>query len=121
MRTLATGVGDLKKVLSNVKTKGVLGEYQLENILEEILTSAQYEKNINIIPGSNARVEFAIKMPGQNTDNQSVYLPIDAKFPTEDYHSLLNAYEEGNQDKINQSKIRILTPHNGLRHHVPAV
>ncbi len=103
MQTLATGVGDLKRVLSNVKTKGVLGEYQLENILEQILTPAQYDKNINTVPRSNDRVEFAIKMPGQS-DDQSVYLPIDAKFPTEDYQSLLNAYEEADSDKIRQSK-----------------
>lgn len=104
MQTLATGVGDLKKVLSNVKTKGVLGEYQLENILEEILTQTQYEKNINTIPNSNNRVEFAIKMPGKEDGEGSVYLPIDAKFPTEDYHSLLNAYDEADPVKIQQSK-----------------
>lgn len=104
MQTLATGVGDLKKVLSNVKTKGVLGEYQLENILEEILTQTQYEKNINTIPNSNDRVEFAIKMPGKEDGEGSVYLPIDAKFPTEDYHSLLNAYDEADPVKIQQSK-----------------
>ncbi|MFW6263167.1 MAG: DNA recombination protein RmuC [Thermotogota bacterium] len=104
MHTLATGVGDLKKVLSNVKTKGVLGEYQLENILEEILTQTQYEKNINTIPDSNDRVEFAIKMPGKEDEDSCVYLPIDAKFPTEDYHNLLNAYDTADADKIQQSK-----------------
>ena len=104
MQTLATGVGDLKKVLSNVKTKGVLGEYQLENILEEILTQTQYEKNINTIPDSNDRVEFAIKMPGKEDEDGCVYLPIDAKFPTEDYHNLLNAYDTADAEKIQQSK-----------------
>jgi len=104
MQTLTNGVGDLKKVLSNVKTKGVLGEYQLENILEEILTPAQYEKNINTIPSSNDRVEFAVKMPGKDDNDKVVYLPIDAKFPTEDYQILLDAYDEGNQGKIIQSK-----------------
>src|SRR6056297_2419996 len=104
MQTLATGVGDLKKVLSNVKTKGVLGEYQLENILEEILTQTQYEKNINTIPDSNDRVEFAIKMPGKEDEDGCVYLPIDAKFPTEDYHNLLNAYDTADAVKIQQSK-----------------
>jgi len=104
MQTLATGVGDLKKVLSNVKTKGVLGEYQLENILEEILTQTQYEKNINTIPNSNDRVEFAIKMPGKENGESCVYLPIDAKFPTEDYYTLLNAYDEADLGKIQQSK-----------------
>jgi len=104
MQALANGVGDLKKVLSNIKTKGVLGEYQLENILAEILTPAQYEKNINTIPDSRDRVEFAIKMPGQDHDEHSVYLPIDAKFPTEDYQSLLSAYDEGEQSKITECK-----------------
>lgn len=104
MQTLATGVGDLKRVLSNVKTKGVLGEYQLENILEQILTPAQYDKNINTVPRSNDRVEFAIKMPGQGTENKEFYLPIDAKFPTEDYQRLLDAYEVADQEKIRTNK-----------------
>ena len=104
MQTLANGVGDLKKVLSNIKTKGVLGEYQLENILEQILIPSQFEKNINTIPNSRERVEFAIKMPGKDSQENFVYLPIDAKFPTEDYQSLLNAYDEGDQNGIMQSK-----------------
>ncbi|MFA7435382.1 MAG: DNA recombination protein RmuC [Bacilli bacterium] len=90
MQTLATGVGDLKKVLSNVKTRGILGEIQLSNILEEILIAEQYETNVITKRGSNDRVEFAIKLPG---DGNPVYLPIDSKFPIEDYSRLLDAYE----------------------------
>ncbi len=104
MQTLASGVGDLKRVLSNIKTKGVLGEYQLENILEQILTPSQYEKNINTNPKSGERVEFAVKMPGKDSGDNFVFLPIDAKFPTEDYQALLNAYDEGDQTKIAQSQ-----------------
>lgn len=90
MQTLATGVGDLKKVLSNVKTRGILGEIQLSNILEEILIAEQYETNVITKRGSNDRVEFAIKLPG---DGNPVYLPIDSKFPIEDYSRLIDAYE----------------------------
>lgn len=90
MQNLATGVGDLKKVLTNVKTRGILGEIQLGNILEEILISEQYETNVVTKKGSNERVEFAIKLPG---DGNHVYLPIDSKFPLEDYARLLEAYD----------------------------
>ncbi len=93
MQNLASGVGDLKKVLSNVKTRGILGELQLENLLEQILTPEQYEKNMSTKKGSNDRVEFVIKLPGQG--QQPVYLPIDAKFPSEDYERLQNAQELG--------------------------
>ncbi|MDO8685955.1 MAG: DNA recombination protein RmuC [Clostridiales bacterium] len=98
MQALATGVGDLKKVLSNVKTRGILGEIQLAAILEQILSQEQYEKNVITKPGSKDMVEFAIKLPGdgQNT----VYLPIDAKYPGEAYSELINAYETGNQDLV---------------------
>lgn len=93
MQHLASGVGDLKKVLTNVKTRGNLGELQLENLLEQILTPDQYEKNISTKNDSNDRVEFAIKLPGQG--HEPVYLPIDAKFPSEDYERLQNAQEAG--------------------------
>lgn len=93
MQTLATGVGDLKKVLTNVKTRGNLGEIQLGAILEEIFPADQYEQNISVKVGSQERVEFAIKLPGRNADNQSLLLPIDSKFPVEDYQRLLDAYE----------------------------
>jgi DNA recombination protein RmuC len=99
MQTIATGVGDLKKVLSNVKTRGVLGEYQLGNILEQILTPDQYGKNVATKKGSQAHVEFAIKLPGKNTDEE-VWLPVDSKFPIESYELLLAAYEQGNPEQI---------------------
>ena len=95
MKNLATGVGDLKKVLSNVKTRGILGEIQLGNILENILSSGQYERNVMVKEGSTESVEYAIKLPG---GERPVYLPIDSKFPMEIYHRLLDAYEQGNQE-----------------------
>jgi len=93
MQTLATGVGDLKKVLTNVKTRGNLGEVQLGAILEEIFSTDQYEQNVAVKTGSQERVEFAIKLPGRNTDNIPLLLPIDSKFPVEDYQRLIDAYE----------------------------
>jgi DNA recombination protein RmuC len=95
MQTLASGVGDLKKVLSNVKTRGVLGEIQLGNILEQIMAPEQYEANVKTKHGSNDLVEFAIKLPGKDDQGKEVYLPIDAKFPQEDYIRLQNAYDAG--------------------------
>lgn len=95
MQNLATGVGDLKKVLSNVKTRGVLGEIRLGNILEQILAPEQYDANVKTKSGSNDHVEFAIKLPGKDDDGKQVYLPIDAKFPQEDYVRLQNAYDAG--------------------------
>jgi len=95
MQNIASGVGDLKKVLSNVKTRGVLGEIQLGNILEEIMAPDQYETNVKTKKGSDALVEFAIKLPGRAKGDEPVYLPIDAKFPQEDYVRLQNAYEAG--------------------------
>ena len=95
MQTLANGVGDLKKVLSNVKTRGVLGEIQLGNILEQIMAPEQYEANVKTKKGSNDHVEFAIKLPGKDDEGNVVYLPVDAKFPQEDYVRLQTAYDEG--------------------------
>ncbi|MBI5374839.1 MAG: DNA recombination protein RmuC [Candidatus Schekmanbacteria bacterium] len=103
MQTLAAGVGDLKKVLSNVKTRGTLGEYQLENILEQLLTADQYAKNVATIKGSSERVEFAIKLPGRDKIEDIVWLPVDSKFPLEKYHMLLDAYESGSIDMIEQT------------------
>ncbi|HMS33835.1 MAG TPA: DNA recombination protein RmuC [Ignavibacteria bacterium] len=100
MQNLAVGVGDIKKVLSNIKTKGVLGEYQLGNILDQLLTADQYSMNVKTKEGSNALVEFAVKLPGREDRDKTVWLPLDSKFPTEDYLQLLNAYEEGNPDTI---------------------
>lgn len=95
MQNLANGVGDLKKVLSNVKTRGVLGEIQLGNILEQIMAPEQYDANVKTKKGSNDHVEFAIKLPGKDDDGKEVYLPIDAKFPQEDYVRLQTAYDVG--------------------------
>ena len=92
MQSLATGVGDLKRVLTNVKKRGIFGEVQLGALLEDMLTAEQYASNVITVPGSNDRVEFAIRMPGQD-EGEHVYLPIDAKFPVEDYQRLLDAQE----------------------------
>ena len=92
MQSLAAGVGDLKKVLSNVKNRGVMGEVQLAALLEQILTPEQYETNVATRPGSRDRVEFAIKLPGRDSDG-TVWLPLDAKFPTEDYQRLQEAQD----------------------------
>jgi DNA recombination protein RmuC len=92
MQSLASGVGDLKRVLSNVKTRGILGEVQLGALLEQLMTPEQYESNVATVPDSKERVEFAIRMPGQQ-DGGVLYLPIDAKFPVEDYQRLLDAQE----------------------------
>ena len=98
MQTLATGVGDLKKVLTNVKTRGILGEIQLASILEQILAPGQYDENVETVPGSRERVEFAVKMPGDG--DVPVYLPIDAKFPGDSYSNLMEAYEQADADRI---------------------
>jgi len=104
MRNLATGVGDLKKVLTNVKTRGTWGEIQLGNILEQILTPEQYAINVQTKKNSNERVEFAIKLPGQGSDkDQVVWMPIDAKFPQEDYQRLLDAQDEADKDAADKS------------------
>ena len=103
MQTIATGVGDLKKVLSNVKTRGVLGEYQLGNILEEILAPGQYGKNVATKKGSQANVEYAVKLPGQSNDSE-VWMPIDSKFPIESYNRLLDAFESGDKNLIEISQ-----------------
>ena len=98
MQNLAVGVGDLKKVLSNVKTRGILGEIQLGSILREILSPEQYEENVATKRGSKNVVEFAVKLPAD--DNGFVYLPIDSKFPGDTYAALRDAIEEGDKAKI---------------------
>ncbi|MBW2569126.1 MAG: DNA recombination protein RmuC [Deltaproteobacteria bacterium] len=104
MRSLAAGVGDLKKVLTNVKTRGTWGEIQLGNILEQILTPDQYDVNVATKKNSNDRVEFAIKLPGQRADKeQIVYMPIDSKFPQEDYQRLIDAQETANKELADKS------------------
>jgi len=107
MKELATGVGDLKKVLSNVKTRGILGEYQLGNILEQLLSPEQYAENVATKKGSQANVEYAIKLPGKIDENE-VWLPIDSKFPIEDYQLLLNAYEDGDKSSIESAQKQLL-------------
>jgi DNA recombination protein RmuC len=92
MQQLATGVGDLKRVLSNVKTRGIWGEMQLGTLLDQLLTAEQYAVNVEIVPGTGQRVEFAIRLPGRE-DDRPVWLPIDAKFPQDVYETLLDAVE----------------------------
>ena len=103
MQNLATGVGDLKKVLSNVKTRGVLGEIQLEHILEQFLGPEQYDKNVITKKGSRDTVEFVIKLPGKDETKETIYLPLDAKFPLDIYNKLIDAYDEGNQTTIDSA------------------
>jgi DNA recombination protein RmuC len=102
MRALATGVGDLKKVLTNVRTRGTWGEIQLGVLLEQILTREQYEMNVVTKAGSNDRVEFAVKFPGRD-DQGPVWLPIDAKFPQEDYRRIVEAAEQANPALVEES------------------
>ena len=108
MQSIASGVGDLKRVLTNVKTRGILGEIQLGNILEEIMSRDQYETNVKTKKGSDAIVEFAIKLPGRNVNDSPVFLPIDAKFPQEDYARLQTAYEVGDSVAVEQSMKALL-------------
>lgn len=102
MQSVASNVGDLKKILTNVKTRGILGEVQLAAILEQILNKEQYEENIATIKGSSERVEFAIRLPGDG--DAIVYLPIDSKFPGETYAHLMEAYELGDKVEIDRAK-----------------
>lgn len=108
MQSLATGVGDLKKVLTNVKTRGIFGEGQLGNILEDILTVDQYSRNVKTKDGSDDNVEFAIKLPGRGDNNKIIWLPIDAKFPIEDYQILEEAYEKGDKKSIDESRKQLV-------------
>ena len=98
MRTLATGVGDLKKVLTNIKTRGGWGEVQLGNLLEQIFTPDQFARNVATNPDTAERVEYAIKLPGRDEDGAPVWLPIDAKFPQEEYQRLVDAQERGDAE-----------------------
>jgi len=99
MRHIARDVGTLNKVLSNTKTRGIMGELQLGQIIEDILTPSHYEREFATVSGSSERVEYAVKLPGQ-TDQDYVYLPIDSKFPLADYYRLEDAYESGNKEEI---------------------
>jgi len=102
MQSLANGVGDLKRVLTNVKTRGIWGEMQLGTLLSQVLASNQYDENVAVIPGSAERVEFAIKLPGH--DNETLYLPIDSKFPQEDYIRLAEASQSGDAAACEQAR-----------------
>ncbi|HYG06752.1 MAG TPA: DNA recombination protein RmuC [Stenotrophomonas sp.] len=100
MQQLATGVGDLKRVLTNVKTRGGWGEVQLDNILEQTLTQDQYARSVRVRPDSAEAVDFAVRLPGRGQDDVPVWLPIDCKFPREDYERLVDAQEQGDQDLV---------------------
>lgn len=107
MQTLASGVGDLKRVLTNVKTRGVWGEMQLGNLLSQVLAPGQYDENVAVVPGSAQRVEYAVKLPGQGEG--TVYLPIDSKFPLEDYERLLAAWETADQEAVSAAAAALQT------------
>ena len=98
MQSLASGVGDLKKVLTNVKSRGVWGEMQLGALLQQVLSPSQYDENVAVVPGAPQRVKFAVKLPGQGEG--TIYLPIDSKFPIEDYERLLAAQDAGDADAV---------------------
>ncbi len=102
MQTLASGVGDLKRVLTNVKTRGIWGEMQLQNLLASVLTPEQYDENVAVVPGSQERVEFAIRLPGKDAD--TVYLPIDSKFPVEDYARLQEASQHADAPAVETAR-----------------
>ena len=103
MQNLATGVGDLKRVLTNVKSRGGWGEVQLGMLLEDLLTVDQYAKNVRIRPDAGETVEFAVRLPGKGDTTTPLYLPIDAKFPHEDYDRLLTAQESGFPDEVEKA------------------
>jgi DNA recombination protein RmuC len=100
MQSLATGVGDLKKMLSNVKMRGAWGEVSLGSLLDQVLTADQYERNVEVKPGSNQRVEYAIKLPGGDDGDAPLWLPIDAKFPNEDYERPVDASDRGDVEAV---------------------
>src|SRR5574340_696978 len=100
MQTLARDVGSLNRVLTNVKSRGIYGEVQLAGLLEQVFTPEQYAANVETVPGSNARVEYAIRLPGRRDDGAPTWLPIDAKFPREDYERLLDAQERADPQAV---------------------
>jgi DNA anti-recombination protein RmuC len=133
MQNLAAGVGDLKRVLTNVKARGVWGEIQLGSLLEDILAPDQYKKNVRVKPNSSESVEYAIRLPGSENDSEScVWLPVDSKFPQEDYLRLLDSIEAGDAEMIQKATagiIRVINQsakdikekyifHNRFRNHV---
>lgn len=109
MQNLATGVGDLKKVLTNVKTRGTWGEIQLGNLIEQVLSPEQFSSDTAVVPNSSQRVDFAIKLPGKGENKDDiVWLPIDAKFPLEDYQRLTEASDNGNLELIDEASKEII-------------
>lgn len=100
MQNLAAGVGDLKRVLTNVKTRGTWGEIQLQALLEQVLVPSQYDKNVKTVPGSDKLVEFAVKLPGKGDDDTPCWLPIDSKFPKEQYERLLDAFDRADAEAV---------------------
>lgn len=113
MKTVAQDVGTLNKVLSNTKTRGILGELQLGQIIEDIMTESQYEREFPTVSGSSERVEYAIKLPG-HSQGDYIYLPIDSKFPLEDYYRLEDAYETGDKEQIDLYRKSLLTSIKGF-------
>ena len=109
VHSLASGVGDLKRMLGNVKTRGVWGEIQLGALLEEALTDTQYQRNVAVSPGSSERVEFAVCLPGREEGGAPVYLPIDSKFPQEDYARLAEAAQNGDQPAVEAARKALMT------------
>jgi len=107
MQQLASGVGDLKRVLGNIKDRGGWGEVQLDRLLENTLTGEQYARNVEVRPGSGERVDFAIRLPGRAGTDIPVWLPIDAKFPREDYERLLDAQEAGDAERVNAAAVQL--------------
>ena len=107
MQQLATGVGDLKRVLTNVKNRGSWGEVQLENILEQTLTQEQYARAVRVRPDSGEMVDIAVRLPGRSSDDTPVWLPIDSKFPREDYERLLDAQEQGDAEGVRLQGIQL--------------
>ena len=105
MKNVASSVGDLKKILSNVKTRGILGEVQLSAILEQIMPKSQYDEDVATVKGSSCRVEFAIRLPGDGDD--AVYLPIDSKFPGDRYATLMDAYDLGDRGEIDDCRKKL--------------
>jgi len=108
VHSLASGVGDLKRMLGNVKTRGVWGEVQLGALLEQVLTEKQYDINVAVSPGTSERVEFAVRLPGRSDGDRPVYLPIDSKFPQDAYARLVEASQEGNQESVEETQKALL-------------
>ena len=104
MQNLASGVGDLKRVLTNVKTRGTWGEFQLQAILEQVLLPSQFEKNVHVRPDSADHVEFAVRLPGAGGEDKPVWLPIDSKFPKEDYERILDAQDRADADALKSAR-----------------